>query len=121
MKSPKNFTIIGAGHGGKAMAAHLALMGNKVVLYNRNPDHISAIKAHKGIDLESIEGQPHGFAKLDLITSDIGEALKDADMIMVVVPSSAHAEIAKSCSASLEGWANHCFASWSNIWRVRIR
>ena len=27
MNTPENYTVIGAGHGGKAMAAHLALMG----------------------------------------------------------------------------------------------
>jgi len=27
------YTVIGAGHGGKAMAAHLALMGFEVTLY----------------------------------------------------------------------------------------
>ena len=37
------YTVIGAGHGGKAMAAHLALMGFPVVLFNRTPERISAI------------------------------------------------------------------------------
>jgi opine dehydrogenase len=101
MNTPENYTVIGAGNGGKAMAAHLALMGFRVVLYNRTFDHIAAIKARDGIDLESAEGGPHGFAKLALITSDIGEALKDAEMIMVVVPSSAHADIAKSLISHL--------------------
>lgn len=101
MKSLRNFVVIGAGNGGKAMAAHLALIGKSVVLYNRNPDHISEIKARMGIDLESIERQPHGFAKLALVTSDISEALKDSEMIMVVVPSTAHADIAKRVAPHL--------------------
>ena len=42
MNTPENYTVIGAGHGGKAMAAHLALMGFQVTLYNRTFDHISA-------------------------------------------------------------------------------
>ena len=46
------------------MAAHLALMGLQVTLYNRTFDHISAIKARGGIDLESAEGGPHGFGTL---------------------------------------------------------
>jgi opine dehydrogenase len=94
MNTPEKYTVIGAGHGGKAMAAHLALMGFKVTLYNRTIDHISALKARGGIDLESAEGGPHGFARLAHATSDIGEALKDAQVIMVVVPSSAHSDIA---------------------------
>jgi opine dehydrogenase len=96
------YTVIGAGHGGKAMAAHLALMGFPVTLYNRTFDHIAALKARGGIDLESAEGGPHGFAKLALATSDMAEALQDAQMIMVVVPSSAHADIAKSVAPHLK-------------------
>ncbi len=96
-----HFTVIGAGHGGKAMAAHLALLDFPVVLYNRTFDHISALKKRGGIELESPEGGPHGFANLRLATADMKEALQDADMIMVVVPSSAHAEIAKNAAPFL--------------------
>jgi len=42
--SDTKFTVIGAGHGGKAMAAHLALMDKHVTLYNRTPERIAAIK-----------------------------------------------------------------------------
>ena len=46
-----NYTVIGAGHGGKAMAAHLALMGFEVTLYNRTPESVTVIKARGGIEL----------------------------------------------------------------------
>ena len=101
MTTPENYTVIGAGHGGKAMAAHLALMGVKVTLYNRTFDHIAALKARHGIDLESPEGGPHGFAQLFQATSNMEEALKDAQVIMVVVPSSAHGDIAKATAPYL--------------------
>jgi opine dehydrogenase len=94
VKKIERFTVIGAGHGGRAMAAHLALMGFEVALYNRTPDHIEGINARNGIDLEGGEGGPRGFAELALVTSDIEEAVKHAEMIMVVVPSSAHVNIA---------------------------
>jgi opine dehydrogenase len=90
-----NYTVIGAGHGGKAMAAHLALMGFPVTLYNRTFEHIDVIKKRGGVELESEEPGVQGFGKLKLVTSDIAEAVGEADMIMVVVPSSAHADIAK--------------------------
>jgi opine dehydrogenase len=35
MSTTTRYTVIGAGHGGKAMASHLALMGFPVTLYNR--------------------------------------------------------------------------------------
>lgn len=102
MSTPENYLVVGAGHGGKAMTAHLALMGLKVVLYNRTFDHIAALKARGGIDLESSEGGLHGFANLALVTSDMAEALQDAQMIMVVVPSSAHGEIARTMAPHLK-------------------
>lgn len=97
------FTVIGAGHGGKAMAAHLALMGFEVCLYNRTFERIAAINQLMGIDLDSPEPTPHGFAKLTMVTSDIKQAIKPADVIMVVVPSSAHAEIASQLAPILTG------------------
>ncbi len=98
----KNFTVIGAGHGGKAMAAHLALMGFPVTLYNRTPERIEIIKKRGGIELDSgDEGGPRGFCTLAKVTSDMDEAIKGADVLMVVLPSSAHADIAKACAPYL--------------------
>jgi len=102
MATPERYAVIGAGHGGKAMAAHLALMGMKVTLYNRTFDHISVIKKRGGIELEGPEGGPRGFGKIKHVTSDIKDALKHAQMIMVVVPSSAHADIAKTAAPYLK-------------------
>ena len=102
MTTPEKYTVIGAGHGGKAMAAHLALMGFRVTLYNRTADHVTVIKKRGGIDLESAEGGPHGFGKLAKVTSDMGEALKDAAIVMVVVPSSAHADVAQKIAPYLK-------------------
>jgi opine dehydrogenase len=101
MEVVQNYTVIGAGHGGRAMAAHLALMGFRVTLFNRTPERIAAIKARRGIDLESCEGGPRGFARLALVTSDMEAALTGADVVMVVVPSSAHAEVARAAAPHL--------------------
>jgi opine dehydrogenase len=101
MSTSTRYTVVGAGHGGKAMAAHLSLMGFPVTLYNRTPENVAAIKTRSGIDLKSYEGGPHGFAELVLVTSDMAEALKEADVIMIVVPSSAHANIARKAAPHL--------------------
>jgi len=95
MSYPKKYTVIGAGNGGKAMAAHLALMGKEVTLFNRTFSHIEVIAKRKGIELESYPGGPQGFGKLKDATSDIAEAVKTAEVIMIVIPSSGHAEVAK--------------------------
>jgi opine dehydrogenase len=101
MDEIRRFTVIGAGHGGKAMAAHLALMGHRVTLYNRTADHVSAIKARRGIELEGEDGL-RGFGRLALVTSDLQQALSDAEIVMVVIPSSAHAEIARVAAPHLK-------------------
>jgi opine dehydrogenase len=102
MNRNTSYTVMGAGHGGKAMAAHLSLMGFPVTLYNRTFDHIEVIKKRGGIELESVEGGPHGFAPMKLVTADLAEAVEKAEMIMIVVPSSAHADIAKNLSCCLK-------------------
>jgi opine dehydrogenase len=97
----KKFAVIGAGHGGKAMAAHLALMGFKVSLYNRTASHVEVIKKRGGIELDGAEGVPHGFGKLERVTSNISDAIRNVSVIMVVLPSSAHAEIAAAMAPYL--------------------
>src|SRR5512136_1797601 len=95
------YTVIGAGHGGKAMAAHLALLGFPVTLYNRTPENIAAIVKRGGIDLESFQGGPCGFGELVLATSDLAVALAEAEVVMVVVPSSAHGDVARVAAPHL--------------------
>lgn len=102
MTQANRYVVLGAGHGGKAMAAHLALMGFEVALWNRTPEHIYVIKERGGIDLESPERLPSGFGELALVTADIGEALEFADVVMVVVPSSAHVDIARWAAPHLQ-------------------
>jgi opine dehydrogenase len=99
----RHFAVVGAGHGGKAMAAHLALMGFKVNLFNRTDDHIEIIRKRGGIELESMEGGPHGFGELALVTSNIDDAIRGVEVIMVVLPSSAHAEVARAMAPHLKG------------------
>jgi opine dehydrogenase len=101
MPKQTKYTVIGAGNGGKAMAAHLALMGFHVTLFNRTPSRLEAIRELGGLQLESFEGGPHGFGRLKKATSDIEESIAEADVIMVVIPSSAHSEIGRQLSGHL--------------------
>ncbi len=97
------YTVIGAGNGGKAMAAHLAIMGFEVTLYNRTPDNITAIKARGGITLESQNPSgPYGFGALAHVTSNIQKAVERADVLMVVIPANGHIDIARSAAPYLQ-------------------
>ncbi|MBP7933421.1 MAG: NAD/NADP octopine/nopaline dehydrogenase family protein [Phycisphaerae bacterium] len=85
------FCILGAGPGGLAMAGHLALTGCKVNLFTRSEERLAPIRAAGGI---RVTGEVHGFATLNLVTTSIGDAVRDADVVMVVVPATAHRNIA---------------------------
>ncbi len=97
------YTVIGAGNGGKAMAAHLALMGFEVTLYNRTPEHVDAIKARGGISLETYDPKGlSGFGSLACVTSNIQEAVERGDILMVVTPAYAHYDIARSVAPLIQ-------------------
>jgi len=95
------YTVIGAGNGGKAMAAHMALMGKEVTLYNRTYANIEVIAERGGIDLDN-PGGLDGFGRLAKVTDNMEVALDGADLIMVVVPSSAHHDIAQAMTPYLQ-------------------
>ena len=92
------FAVLGVGHGGMAMAGHLSLMGFKVNLYNRTEERLWGVKASGGIELE---GEIEGFGKIPLATTNMEEALHGVDIIMVVVPATAHRFMAEACSPYL--------------------
>ncbi len=82
-------TVIGAGHGGKAMAAELAARDFPVTLYNRTFSNIEVIATRGGVELLTEEGR-EVFGALRLVTADIEAALAEARLVMVVLPASAH-------------------------------
>jgi opine dehydrogenase len=101
MDGRARYTVIGAGHGGKAMAADLAAKGFPVTLFNRTMERIREIEARGEIELEYDSGLSR-LCPLESVTSDLGEALDGADVVMVVVPAYAHRDIAMACAPHLE-------------------
>lgn len=101
-KENLKFAVLGAGHGGTAMAGHLSLLGVDVSLYNRSANRIRAIQNSGGIEIiasgENIHG---GFAALSIVTSDIQEAVSGRDVLMVVLPATGHRFIAEQLSNHL--------------------
>jgi opine dehydrogenase len=92
--------VLGAGHGGRAMAADLAARGYYVNLFNRTPEHIEAIKTRGVIELQ-LEEDEIVFGELKTVSHRIEEVIPDTQLIMVVVPASGHAEIAQLCAPHL--------------------
>lgn len=80
--------VLGAGNGGKAMAADLTLRGFSVRLYDLFPEAVADVKARGGIFLHG--SAQSGFASISMATSNLEEALTGADVAVVVVPAFAH-------------------------------
>ncbi len=92
------FCVIGAGSGGRAFAAYISSKGFPVSLYNRSYSRISSIIRKGGI---KAKGVLEGFFPLELITQNLKLAIKDADVIFIVIPASAHKSIAKELAPIL--------------------
>jgi opine dehydrogenase len=100
-KSKPRFAVLGAGHGGTAMAGHLALMGFSVNLFNRSEDRLWGVKSSGGIEIEG-ELETEGFGAIGVATTSMEEALDGCEMIMVVVPATAHRYMAEACAPYLK-------------------
>jgi len=84
--------ILGAGNSGLAMAAHLAMEGHQVRLWNRGSDMIEPLLQSPFI---KVSGVINGEARLALVTCDINEVINGVSTILVTTPASAHCDIAK--------------------------
>jgi opine dehydrogenase len=87
----KSYAVIGAGHGGQALAAYLAYLGNPTTLYNRTKMVIDQINAYGGIE---VQGMINALVKDIVATSSIQTALENAEIIMICIPAHAHQDIA---------------------------
>ncbi|MGE5674501.1 MAG: NAD/NADP octopine/nopaline dehydrogenase family protein [Mycobacterium leprae] len=92
------FAVLGAGHGGMAIAGHLGLLGFPVRLWARNTHALAGVAAAGGITLE---GVIRGFGPVEAAPA-LAKAVQGADTILVVVPASAHGELARLCAPHLE-------------------
>ena len=90
--------VIGAGNGGQAIAAYLSILGCEVNLYDRNKQKILELRAKGGITLQ---GKLSGFGKIDNFTTNVGEAVKDADIVMVTTIANVHQQIAKQIALDM--------------------
>lgn len=92
--------VLGAGHGGLALAGYLAQRGHRVSLWNRSAERIEAVAALGGVHLTA-PGSPTEFVSLHSVTADMAEALDGADVVLVAVPAAGHADVAAECAAHL--------------------
>ena len=86
------FALIGAGHGGQALAGYLAYLGHEVVLHNRTASVLHGIARNDGIDLLGcVEGRGKGI----ILAEEASVALAKAQVLLISVPANAHWDIAR--------------------------
>jgi opine dehydrogenase len=95
----RSVAILGAGNGGCAAAADLGSRGFEIRLYNRSPARLAPIAELGGLNKVGATGD--GFVELSLVTTDLAEAVRGADLVMLTVPISTHPFFASGLSTLL--------------------
>jgi opine dehydrogenase len=95
-----HIAVLGGGNGSMAAAADFALAGHEVRLWRRDQAAVAAHRAAGGtITVKDYAGRHE--AKPALITNDIGEAVRGAELIISPTPATAQADIAKRLAPHL--------------------
>ncbi len=97
LMSERPIAVLGGGNTAFAVAACLTLLGRRVVLAEV-PAFAAAldpIRATGAIHLRGVAGE--GKAAIYQITTDLGEALAETELVLVIVPAYAHRPFAQAC------------------------
>lgn len=95
----RKIAVLGGGNGAHCMAADMKLKGHTVKMFEF-PEYKHNMQ--KVFDTQTViakgktPGAVDGVAKLDLVTDDIAEAVKDAEIILLVTPAFAHEHYAEA-------------------------
>lgn len=109
--------VIGAGAVGKTIAADCKLSGQNVRLYDAPPFAEKSLfnVERTGIEIDGIQRNLYNFkrsgvAKLDMVTTDMAQAITGAGIIVVAMPAIAHEKTFKNMIPYLEdGQVIHIF------------
>jgi opine dehydrogenase len=91
--------VLGAGNGGVAAAADLGLRGFQVSLCTRNAMRLLPFQRLGGVETTGALGE--ATVPVARITTDVAEAVRGAEVIMVTVPAPGHAYYAEALARCL--------------------
>ena len=94
-----NVANLGAGNGGLAATVDLTIRGFSVGLWSRRIETLRPILMRGGIEYSGVFGE--GFIEPTLVTKDLGEVLFKAELVIIMLPTSAHFEIGESLAPFL--------------------
>lgn len=93
--------VLGGGNGSYAAAVDLTEQGHSVRFWRRNAEAIEALKANSNeVQLKDFKGTRP--VTLAMATSDIGDAVAGAELIVCPTPANAQADIARALAPHLQ-------------------
>jgi opine dehydrogenase len=92
--------VLGGGHGGYAAAADLAEQGHELRLWRRDAAAFAPVLQSGAIALKDSRGRRR--VRLALATTEMGAALRGAELVLVPAPATAQADIAQAAAPHLE-------------------
>ena len=96
----KEIAVIGGGNGAFTTAADMLLAGHRVRMWTAFPQEFEKLFETKRIKLEGL-GRT-GEAKIDLVTKDLGEAVKGVEVIFSPSPAFSQGDIAERLGPHLK-------------------
>lgn len=97
--------IVGTGIGGTETAGYLGVQGARVRVHDIRPAAVDGIRAKGGLD---VTGVVTGFAPIERATTDLGEAVAGADVIVVTTVNNDHEAVATALARYLEDGQTVC-------------
>ncbi len=91
--------ILGAGNLGQAQAAHLALLGHEVRIWNRTAARIDEIRKQGGIE---IHGELNGLFPMAMASESLGDVIPGSDAVILTVPAQSHEAVTRAAAPWLE-------------------
>jgi opine dehydrogenase len=92
--------VLGSGNGAFAMAGDLAMQGFEVAMWSPRAEWLEAIRESKTIRLSGPTVQGEG--TLSLVTTQIDEAVKGAEVVCMPIPAYTHVTVAEALAPHLE-------------------
>lgn len=93
-RSAMRIVVLGAGAGGAAAVVELTAAGHQVVLWNRSATTLAPLQEAGGVAFDGVFGE--GIARPTLITADLRDAIRDAEIAVVTLPTFLHAAVARA-------------------------
>jgi opine dehydrogenase len=98
----ETLAVLGAGNGGQAMAAEMAMAGHRVRLYEHASFAAAIAPLFERPEIELLGNIVSGRAPIELVTSDIGAAVRGAEVVFLALPAFAHDTYAELLAPVIE-------------------